>query len=144
VEGRQRVFAATDIELRPVELLEHLQAEGYTVEGHFRGDDEGWFEAELVVGGTEAVLQRFLATEVGIRSELNTWAAWVESTGDGPLQEALMQRLIATRQIFVLGEAGMGWGATLCRYLARRTEGIYQVDGRGFFQADGKLLLAEE
>ena len=32
----------------------------------------------------------------------------------------------------------------LCRYLARETAGIYQVDGEGFFTADGKIIVAEQ
>ena len=31
----------------------------------------------------------------------------------------------------------------LCRHLARETEGFYQVDGVGFFAADGTLLVRE-
>lgn len=30
-----------------------------------------------------------------------------------------------------------------CRFLARETEGVYQVDGQGFFAPDGTLLLQE-
>jgi len=31
----------------------------------------------------------------------------------------------------------------LCRYVAGQTAGIYQVDGEGFFTADGKMIVAE-
>ena len=31
----------------------------------------------------------------------------------------------------------------LCRYVAGETAGIYQVDGEGFFTADGKMIVAE-
>ncbi len=87
---------------------------------------------------------RYLSTEEGIRAELNTWAAWVESTGDGPIQQRLMQHLISTRQIFVLHDAPPELAIPVCQHLARVTEGVYQVDGQGFFDADGRLLVAEE
>ena len=44
----------------------------------------------------------YLATEEGICAELNTWAAWVEATVGGPVQEGLMLHLISTRQLFVM------------------------------------------
>jgi hypothetical protein len=31
----------------------------------------------------------------------------------------------------------------LCAFLAQKTDGVYQIDDRGFFAADGKLLLQE-
>jgi hypothetical protein len=31
----------------------------------------------------------------------------------------------------------------LCRFLARATDGFYQVDDEGFFEADGTLLVKE-
>ena len=37
-----------------------------------------------------------------------------------------------------------GFGADVCRFLARATDGIYQIDGQGFFAADGTLLVTEE
>ncbi len=40
---------------------------------------------------------------------------------------------------------GEGWGGReICRYLAHVTEGIYQIDGAGFFAADGRLLVSEQ
>jgi hypothetical protein len=30
-----------------------------------------------------------------------------------------------------------------CRFLATRADGVYQIDGQGWFSADGGLLLQE-
>ena len=42
-----RVFGANDVHPAPAELLAHLHGVGIAAEGHFRGDDRGWFAAEL-------------------------------------------------------------------------------------------------
>jgi hypothetical protein len=63
-----------------------------------------------------------------------------------------MPRVIGTTQLFTLGPTTEGmpgpkWAeaaAVLCRFLAGQTEGIYQIDSRGFFDADGNLLVAED
>jgi hypothetical protein len=144
---RFRVFGTSAAEPRPAVLLEQLQALCAGATGHFRGDDQGWFEAELVGDATRVGLQRFLATEEGIRGELNTWAAWLETAEDSPHRGRLMQHMIGTAQLFVVEETS---GATdedlcvgVCRFLARETAGVYQVDDQGFFEADGTLLLRE-
>ncbi len=43
-----RIFGASDAEPSAAALLEQLNALA-AVAGHFRGDDAGWFRAELVV-----------------------------------------------------------------------------------------------
>jgi hypothetical protein len=87
-----RVFGANESQPAPADLLAHLHGAGLSVTGHFRGDDLGWFAAELVVavGETPLQLERFLATEDGIRNELNTWAAWLETCDYSPNHLALM------------------------------------------------------
>src|SRR5215475_6522172 len=76
-----RVFGGNDEQPEPAALLAYLHAQGLAVPGHFRGDDEGWFAAEfeMEAGATPLYLERYLATEEGIRADLNTWAAWVET-----------------------------------------------------------------
>jgi hypothetical protein len=140
-----RVFGTSDTEPSPAGLLEHL---GEGVTGNFRGDDAGWFRAELSIepGARPLELERFLVSEEDLRGELNTWAAWVEGTGDGPVQIRLMQHLIGTRQLFTIrpvNERATEPCEALCRFLARHTNGVYQVDGQGFFEPDGQLLLEE-
>ncbi|MCC6418761.1 MAG: hypothetical protein IT429_11045 [Gemmataceae bacterium] len=148
-----RVFASNDAHPEPAALLEHLHGTGLEVSGHFRGDDQGWFRADLSLpdegGSVEA--ECYLATEEGVRQELLTWAAWLETTAPGPVQDRLMLHLIGTRRVYTLhtGEDGADAEATralcaaLARFLARTTEGVYQADGEGFRDAEGALLVAE-
>jgi hypothetical protein len=136
--GWFRVFGRSPVEPQPAALLEHLQATG-----KFRGDDLGWFHADLVTEDGPIELDRFLASEDGIRAELRTWAAWLETREGHPNHGPLMERMIATQQVFTLHGPAEACEAC-CRYLAGVTDGVYQVDGRGIVAADGTLLLEEE
>jgi hypothetical protein len=149
-EAWQRVFGSNQVEPQPAALLEHLQQQGFEVTGHFRGDDRGWFSAEIEYSPDlpQLTIERYLADEEGIRGELNTWAAYLE-TEVGPEGIRLMQQIIGTSQLFALeqpfnvAQAGhaVRLSETLCRFLACATDGIYQVDGMGFFAADGTMLI---
>jgi hypothetical protein len=90
-------------------------------------------------------LECFSADEEGVRAELNSWAAFLE-TCDGPNAVPLMERAIQTRFLFTLhdptGEFDRDCVA-LCRQLAHATAGFYQIDDVGFFDADGTLLVSE-
>src|SRR5262249_19061080 len=152
MERWYRVFGGSDAGPTPAALEEHLRGFGLKVTGHFHSDEQGWYRALLVFeDGATLPLARDLATEGGIRDELNTWAAWVESVADGPEAVRLMQRLIASRQVVTLrrapGEAGPVPAEevfiSLCRFLASATEGVYQADGQGFFAPDDTLLVRE-
>jgi len=145
------VFGGNHLEPRPEVLLEHLQRQGFDVSGHFRGDGRGWFSVELTCTSSPAPLSmnRYLADEDGIRAELNSWAAYVETITSEREAAPLMQRLINARQIYVIeqpfqaieaGEA-VDFGSSLCRFLAETTEGIYYANGRGFFAPDGRMLI---
>jgi hypothetical protein len=143
-----RVFGTNQVEPRPAALLEHLQELDAGLTGKFSGDEQGWFQAELTspAGGAPLVVQRYLVSEEGIRAELNNWAAWIETNEDNPNQGRLMQHMISTTQLFTLRPTTAGaddWCGPICRFLARETAGVYQVDGQGFFAADGTLLLKE-
>ncbi|HYT87247.1 MAG TPA: hypothetical protein VEL76_00875, partial [Gemmataceae bacterium] len=101
-----RVFAANEVCPEPGALLAHLHGLGLTVTGRFRGDDQGWFRAELLLEEDAAIeVDCYLATEEGIRQELNTWAAWLETTPEGPLQDRLMLQVIGTRRVFTIHAA---------------------------------------
>jgi hypothetical protein len=144
-----RIFGSTDGEPSPAAILDHLNGPGVAVSGKFHGDGD-WFGAELVVAGkTPLGLERFLASEEGIRAELNSWAAWLETCAPPAEQARLMERMIQARQLFTLqrpddAEAAGPVCEALCQYLARATDGMYQIDGRGLFAADGTLLAEEK
>ena len=144
-----RIFGSNDSEPSPASVLEHLSGLGAAVAGQFHGTDGDWFGAELLVAGKVPLgLERFLASEEGIRAELNSWAAWLETCAPEAEQAHLMERMIQVRQLLTLQrpddaeEAGSVCEA-LCQFLARATEGTYQIDGRGLFAADGTLLAEE-
>jgi hypothetical protein len=142
-----RVFGAGQTEPAPAALLERLSHLA-VVTGRFSADQRGWFRAELVVAGAAPLeLERFLSTEEGIRAELNSWAAHLETCGEGPQYTLLMERMIQTKQMFTIGDptsANKELCVALCRHLAETTAGVYQIDGRGFFGADGSLLIEDE
>lgn len=143
-----RVFGLNDNDIQPAELLEHLQHCGLEVQGHFRGDDEGWFEAEFVLDGLSVTVNRYLVTEEGVRQELNNWAAWIELESSTDQRESYMQRIISSQQMFTMeipdAHAALeSLCLETCRFLADRTQGMYQVDGQGFFSSEGNLLIGE-
>jgi hypothetical protein len=148
-----RVFGTTDNAPEPADLLEAMNAQGIRVEGHFKGDDLGWFGVDFVLSANAEPLHmdRYLADEDDIRDQLNAWAAWLETIKDPVRSGELMQLMISAYQVFTLEcsrdraeEAAVDrLCLSLCRYLARQTNGVYQVDNRGFFAADGKLLVKE-
>jgi hypothetical protein len=152
-----RVFGLGGAAVEPAALLEHLHGQGLPVAGHFRGDDRGWFRAELVFAADAppVVVERYFADEEGIRAELNSWAAWLEEQEGNPHHVQLMERVIGTAQLFTLHQpaedaddfedaAFVGQLClTCCRHLAAATDGVYQADHHGFFAADGALLVAE-
>ena len=122
-------------------LLEHLHGcRASTSSGHFRGDDRGWFAAELVLADDDrrSTVERYLADEEGIRAELNTWAAWLETQDDSPTHRELMQHMIGTHAALHAARptrAGRRRSVeqlcvALCRFLAAATDGVYQVDGQ--------------
>jgi hypothetical protein len=152
MDRRFRVFGGDDVHPEPAALVEHLHDLGLNVTPHFRGDDQGWFHADLRLPGEPPVeVDCYLATEEGIRAHLNTWAAWVEADERCPIREELMRRIIATPRLYVLlrpaeaEDEGMLDRLCLeaCRFLARQTGGLYQADGEGLLAADGTLLLEE-
>jgi hypothetical protein len=148
-----RVFGASAVPPDADALLQHLQNLGLAVTGRFEGDEHGWFRAELFSAEMHEPieLERYLATEEGIRDELNAWAAWVEATGDSSTHVRLMQHAVSTAQLLTLECPGDApHQGTLdrvclaaCQFLARQTAGVYQVDGQGLFAADATLLVPE-
>lgn len=148
-----RVFALRADPVPPADLVEHLHASELRVVPHFRGDDLGWTSAELVLPGPGAPVrvERYLTEIDDLRSDLNAFAAELETMDYSPNHVGLMQHVIQTKQLIAfrrpLDHADEATLERLCeevaRFLAARVDGVYQVDGRGWFAADGTLLIQE-
>ena len=148
-----RAFCQLADDVPPSELLAHLHGQGLIVEGHFRGDDLGWSGGEIRFGpGGPVWLERWLTAEDDLRDDLNSWAAWLESTSSyskaGP---ALMEPMIQAAQLITLRKPTDASDEivlerlceAVCGFYATRLEGFWQADGRGFFAADGTRLVEE-
>lgn len=148
-----RVFGRNDTQPRPEVMQQCLHDLGLTGPIHFRGDVDGWTTCtfNFAEHTSPLVLECFLAHEKGIRAELNSWAAWVETCDHSPRHIPLMERVIQTKQLYTLSlpsdnanEARLeAVSEAVCRFLAEQTAGIFQIDGRGFFSPNGELLLQE-
>ena len=140
-----RVFGASSEMPTSAAILDFLAGRGVSVSGEFATDASGWYQADLLVNGVPLQLERYLAEEEGIRAELNSWAAWLETRENAPEHAHLMERMIQTAQLFTLhgGEGSEQICIDICRFLAGATAGVYQIDERGFFAADSNLLVAE-
>ena len=143
-----RVFGLTAEPPDLAALLEHLHARGLPATAHFRGDDLGWTGGELVFGDATVTIERYLTKEDDLRDDLNTWAGWLETRAHEPRHAELMQHVIGTKQLITLRPPPGGAADPLCdetcRWLAAHTNGVCQVDGRGFVATDGTLVLADE
>jgi hypothetical protein len=147
-----RVFALSEAGPAPEQVREFLHALDPKARGNFHADEQGWFAVDIKIPGEETGirLERFLSSEEGIRAELNTWAAWLETQENNPHVGRLMQHMISTKQIFTLQEDPSSGQSTadvctgLCRFLAELSDGVYQADAQGFLDAAGLLLVPEE
>lgn len=139
-----RVFGGNTEMPAPAAILNHLTSLFASVRAEFAADATGWYRADLVVDGVRLELERYVAGEKALRAELNSWAAWLETQESSPAHLALMERMIQTAQLFTLhASAESSANEPLCRFLAEATAGMYQIDGRGLFAADGALLVPE-
>ncbi len=136
-----RVFGSNQAAVELDAFLRQWQA--WSIDYH--RDDQGWFRAEIRLSETAPplIVDRYLANEEGIRAELNTWAAWLEL--HAPDSEPWMQRMIATTQLitFQAGGDSVDFAWALCQFLARETDGVYQVDSLGFYDAQGNVVVLE-
>jgi len=142
-----RVFGRSDAEVTSDSLLAHLAASGASIMADFTGDDRGWLRAELRFAPTTPLhLERFRAEEEGIRAELNSWAAFLETCDYDPSHTALMERVIQSRQLFTLRRPVDHADEVLverlcvdlCRYLASETDGIWQCDDEASSRRTGR------
>lgn len=145
-----RAFGRSDLMPDQEALSAFLAGHGLVIT--FPSAPEGWFRAEIAFDENEPlVLERWLADEEGVRTELNAWAGFLETCDYNPHHVALMERCIQTRQLFIVKKPmdcpdevrADGACERLMQYLAAQTEGVYQADGRGFFSAEGEHLLQE-
>jgi hypothetical protein len=147
-----RVFCRSDAEVNPADLLAQVQRPGRPVVGDFRGDDLGWTAAEFSLGGGSPVYaERYLAGEDDRREDLNTWAAWLEAQDHEPNHARLMEHVIQSRQLVTIRKpvdhpnesAVDDLCRGLCHTLAEAAEGVFQVEGDGWYSAAGERLLTE-
>jgi len=148
-----RIFGRSAADVSPAALAAHLHAAGLPVEPHFRGDDLGWTGGELRLAGlnTPVMIDRYLAAEDAIRDDLNAHAALLETCDYSPNHVPLMEHVALTKQLVVarkpldaVDEVALDrLLVETCRFLAARTDGVYQIDGQGWFAPDGTLLLQE-
>jgi hypothetical protein len=97
-------------------------------------------------GCLAGAVHHYRADEEGIRAELNSWAAYVETFEQAPRHRELMERVIQSKQLFYFEEPSPSAREAcvrLSRHLARLAGGFYHVEDEGFFDADGTLLIAE-
>jgi hypothetical protein len=114
--------------------------------------DLDWYRGELAFPqGSLVAIERFLASEPGIRAELHAWAGYLETRGDTAQAIPLMERMIQSSQMFTIeGMAEPGEEevvrdtcVAIAQFLAQVSDGIYQIDEQGFFATDGTLLVRE-
>jgi hypothetical protein len=97
------------------------------------------------VAGETLSIDRYGRDEEGVRGELQAWAAWLETQSGNPHHQRLMQHMTSTQQVFTISGPGDDTlGIAVGQLLATRTDGIYQVDGMGFFTPSGSFLLPDD
>src|SRR5262245_21857727 len=120
---KYRVFGCNDLVPPAAILLERWCADsGRRLSSKFQPSGEGWFHGLIGDHTSVLVLNRWLAEEEGIRTELNNWAAAVESWDGNANVWPLMERIIQTKQLFLLTQQGEGldaerWPLQLTRLL---------------------------
>jgi hypothetical protein len=147
-----RVFCRSGDEPKPDDLLARLQSPDRPVTARFKGDDLGWTAAEFTVGtGTPIYVERYLTTEDNLREDLNTWAAWLETLDYSPNNLRLMEHVFQSRQMMTVrkpldcrNESTIEeLCRALCQALAGAADGVYQIEGDGWYSPTGELLLTE-
>ena len=147
--GWFRVFLLQEDGPKPSGIMECLQSLIPEVKGKFRTDEDGWFQLILdhpSIG--ELTIDHFLTSEKGVRAEINTWAAWLESKQ----RFDLMERIIQVKQILsfeVTPEMEDNVSDSLvyknlALALAALAEGVVHMDAVGFLEPDGTLLIEDE
>jgi hypothetical protein len=131
----------------------HLHTIGIAAVPHFKGDDHGWTTGELHLpsGGTPILMARYLTVEDDLRNDLNAYAAELETMTHSPHATRLMEQVIQTQQLMTIrkpidhaDESQLDRACeALVVYLARQSDGFYQIDRRGWFSSTSELLVEE-
>jgi hypothetical protein len=148
-----RIFCPTIAEPTPASLAAFLHEAGLPVVPHFKGDPHGWTTGELHLpgDGSPLLLARYLTLEDNLRADLNSFAAELETMTHSPHATRLMEQVIQTQQFMTIRKP-IGHPneslvertcETLASWLAEQTDGLYQIDGRGWFAKSGELLAEE-
>jgi hypothetical protein len=149
-----RVFGKLVKECPPEVISDALQNAGHPVRLDFKGDDLGWSSLAVTFSDrdeTPIMVERYITAEDDIRDDLNTWAGWLESATYSAKAKELMEPVIQAAEMITLRKpidhANDARLNNLCEQLsqlfAQTTLGMYQVDGLGFFDATGTLLVEE-
>ncbi len=148
----QRVFGRSDSGLTPAQIAEGLATAGHACVPHFKGDALGWTSGELhFPTGSPILLARYLTKPDDLRADLNAFAAELETMTYSPNAPDLMERVIQTRQMVTLRKpfdhSDESKLDAICEFLVRSlaiaSDGVYQIDGKGWFTATGELLVQE-
>jgi hypothetical protein len=97
------------------------------------------------------LLARYLTKEDDLRDDLNAYAAELETMDYSPNSGPLMERVIQTTQLITLRKPVDAADEVLVervleecvQFFATAADGVYQIDGRGWFSAAGALLVQE-
>jgi hypothetical protein len=148
-----RIFGRSTNEIKPADVLAHLHAAGVTATARFRGDDLGWTAAEISTHADDSplMIERYLANEDNLRDDLNTWAGYLETLNYSPHHLVLMERMIQTQQLITIRKPVAHSNEVaierLCEILTRlfasELDAVYQIDGIGWHDSDGTLLITE-
>lgn len=147
--GWFRIFNPSLADWEPEKVMEGLQLVFPGIQGKFRADEDGWFQLILTheIFG-DLPMDRFLSSEKGVRTQLNTWAGWLETKN----RHDLMEKIIQIGQIisFELPDdldsdsAEFTHFRKLARALASMCHGFFHADGVGFVDEGDKLLIEDE
>ncbi|MCX7664849.1 MAG: hypothetical protein N2112_04830 [Gemmataceae bacterium] len=147
-----RLFCGVASTLRPSQIAEKLSQLENQCQIHFTGDDLGWKSAEIRwPSGSPLSLERYLTQEDDLRPELNTWAAYLETLDYSPHSISLMERVIQTVELIIFrkpldhsNEVILDQVISeLVQMFAQNADGIFQIDGEGWYNAQGELLIPE-
>ena len=141
------------------ELRHQLEQDGFVFETFPDTDDprytaEDWRTLHLAHDRNVAsiILYRSVRGDEGdvFNDEIEEFQEALNSVADAPEKQAVQQILQNASQIFAcyipddLNETGWELVESLLEKLLEATDGSLQVDGEGFFDKEGELLLAVE